>query len=129
LDLTPRVSDLWREWDNGPLAGMTREESARRYPVPVFRHDLSPFTADGGESQAQIRARALTALHEMWTMPVSNLLIVSHGGFLNSVLCELLGSTRAWFEFGDTSFARLSLARKSHTVRVLGVDEQPHTAN
>ncbi len=123
------MSDLWREWDNGPLAGMTREESARRYPVPVFRHDLSPFTADGGESQAQIRARALTALHELWAMPVSNVLVVSHGGFLNSVLCELLGSTRAWFEFGDTSFARLSLARKSHTVRVLGVDEQPHTAN
>ncbi len=126
LDLTPQVSDVWREWDNGPLAGMTREEAASRYPAPEFRHDFSAFTADGGESQAQIRARALTALHELWAMPAANVLVVSHGGFLNSVLRELSAGGRAWFEFGDTGFARLRLSRDSHTVRVLSVNEQPH---
>ncbi|AZI41556.1 histidine phosphatase family protein [Deinococcus psychrotolerans] len=129
LGLTPQVSHLWREWDNGPLAGMKHEEAEQRYPMPAFRHDLSPFTADGGESQAQIRARALTALHELWAMPLSNILIVSHGGFLNSVLRELIGSNHAWFEFGDTGFARLRLSRESHTVRVLSVNEQPHIAH
>ena len=126
LHLTPQVSDPWREWDNGPLAGLTYEEAESRYPMPNFRHDFSPFTADGGESQGQIRARALTALHELWAMPVSNVLIVSHGGFLNSVMRELTGATRGWFAFGDTGFARLSLSRGSHTATVLGVGEQPH---
>lgn len=127
LNLTPRVNGLWREWDNGPLAGMGHEEAEKRYPTPTFRHDLTPFTANGGESQAQIRARALTALHELWAMPISNVLVVSHGGFLNSALRELTGSGRAWFEFGDTGFARLRLSRESHTVRVLSVNEQPHS--
>lgn len=126
LGLTPQSSDLWREYDNGPLAGLPFEEAERRYPRPAFQHDLSPFTAEGGESQAQIRARALTALHELWSMPVSNLLVVSHGGFLNSVLRELTGTTRGWFAFGDTGFARLSLPRGSHTAMVLSVNERPH---
>ncbi|AWN22988.1 histidine phosphatase family protein [Deinococcus irradiatisoli] len=126
LGLTPQVSDLWREWDNGPLAGLPFGEAERRYPTAAFRHDFSPFTVDGGESQAQIRARALTALHDLWAMPVSKVLLVSHGGFLNSVLRELTGAERGWFAFGDTGFARLSLTRTSHTVTVLGVNEQPH---
>jgi 2,3-bisphosphoglycerate-dependent phosphoglycerate mutase len=86
MQLTPQVSDLWREFDNGPLAGMSREAAAERYPVPAFRHDFSSFTSDGGESQAQFRARALTALHRLWSIPASNLLVVSHGGMLNAVL-------------------------------------------
>ncbi|MFC4452538.1 histidine phosphatase family protein [Deinococcus sonorensis] len=126
LGLTPQVSSLWREFDNGPLAGMSRQESAQRYPIPSFRHDFSPFTQDGGESQVQFRARALAALHDLWALPGSNFLVVSHGGFLNAVLGELLGASRAWFQFEDTSFARLRLSRQHHTAVVLGINLQPH---
>lgn len=126
LELAPQISDLWREYDNGPVAGLSREEARARYPIPDFRHDFAPFTVDGGESQAQIRARALTGLHELWALPHSNILVVSHGGFLNSVLRELTGATRGWFAFGDTAYARVRLNRGSHTAVVLGVNEQPH---
>ena len=108
------------------MAGLSREDVRARSPIPNFRHDFSPFTLDGGESQAQIRARALTALHDLWALPVSNMLVVSHGGFLNSVLRELTGSTRGWFAFGDTAFATVRLSRGHHTAVVLGVNEQPH---
>lgn len=126
MGLTRQVSDLWQEFDNGPFAGLSEDEAAERYPVPAFRHDFSPFTADGGESQAQVRARALKALHHLWTMPTGNLLVVSHGGMLNIVLSELTGASRAWFRFSDTGFARLRLSRSSHTAWVLGIDERPH---
>lgn len=124
VPLTP--SDLLREWDNGPLAGLGREEAARRYPIPAFRHDLDAFTAEGGESQAAIRARALLALEHIWPGGGERILIVSHGGFLNSMLRELLRMQHGWFAFGDTSFATLRLNRQSHTALVTGVNLCPH---
>lgn len=124
VPLTP--SDLLREWDNGPLAGLGREEAARRYPIPAFRHELDAFTAEGGESQAAIRARALLALEDIWQGGGGRVLVVSHGGFLNSMLRELLRMEHGWFEFGDTSFATLRLSRRSHTALVTGVNLCPH---
>ena len=117
---------MLREWDNGPLAGLGREEAARRYPIPAFRHDLDAFTAEGGESQAAIRARALRALEDIWQGGAERVLLVSHGGFLNSMLRELLRMQHGWFEFGDTSFATLRLNRRSHTALVTGVNLGPH---
>ena len=124
LPLTP--NPLLMEWDNGPLAGLSRVEALRCYPIPTFRHDLDAFTPGGGESQAAIRVRALTALEWLWTLKAERLLVVSHGGFLNSMLCELTRSQHAWFEFDDTSYTTLRLSRLSHTVRVLGVNLHPH---
>lgn len=105
---------------------MDREEAQRHYPVPTFRHDLDPFTDEGGESQAQIRSRALAALELLWLSPASRLLVVSHGGFLNSLLHELTGSRLCWFDFGDTAYVTIILSRSSHTVRVTGVNLYPH---
>lgn len=124
LPLTP--TPLLMEHGNGPLAGLSREEALERYPVPSFRHDLSPLTRDGGESQAAIRARALLALERIWQGGGKHALVVSHGGFLNSLLRELTGADRAWFRFGDTAFATAELARTSHTAMVTGVNLTPH---
>ncbi|GGO34995.1 hypothetical protein GCM10008949_36660 [Deinococcus humi] len=54
------------------------------------------------------------------------MLVVSHGGFLNSMLRELLQTPRAWFKFGDTSFATVGLNRRNHTAVVTGVNLCPH---
>ena len=124
IPLTP--TDLLREWDNGPLAGLGREAALARYPIPAFRHDLAPFTPDGGESQAAIRARALHALELVWQGGGQRVLVVTHGGFGNSLLRELLGASRGWVAFGDTAFATLCLDRGSHTAVLTGVNLTPH---
>ncbi|GGK27777.1 phosphoglycerate mutase [Deinococcus malanensis] len=124
VPLTP--TPLLMEWDNGPLAGLSREAALARYPIPNFRHDLDVFTSEGGESQAAIRARALLALELLWQGGEERLLVVSHGGFLNTLLRELLGSERAWFAFSDTSFTAVRLSRGSHTALVTGVNLTPH---
>lgn len=105
---------------------MDREEALEKYPIPAFRHDLDPFTQDGGESQAAIRARALQALALVWQGGGEDILVVSHGGFLNSMLRELLGVQHGWFAFEDTRFATLHLSRTSHTVMLTGVNLAPH---
>ncbi|GGL97335.1 histidine phosphatase family protein [Deinococcus aerophilus] len=124
LSLTP--TDLLREWDNGPLAGMNRAEALKNYPIPTFRHDLDAFTPEGGESQAAIRARALLALELIWQGGGERVLAVTHGGFGNSLLREVLGSSRAWVPFGDTAFATVRLSRDSHTAYLTGVNLAPH---
>ncbi|WP_407928457.1 histidine phosphatase family protein [Deinococcus aquaedulcis] len=48
LGLPLTATDLLREWDNGPLAGLKRDEALARYPIPAFRHDLDAFTPEGG---------------------------------------------------------------------------------
>ncbi|PTA68691.1 histidine phosphatase family protein [Deinococcus arcticus] len=126
VPLTP--TDLLREWDNGPLAGMKRDEALVRYPIPAFRHDLDALTTDGGESQAAIRARALTALELIWQSGGERVLVVTHGGFGNSLLRELLGMSGGWFAFGDTAFATLRLSRTSHTALITGINLTPHLA-
>lgn len=126
LDLPVTPTPLLMEWDNGPLAGLSHEEAMERYPVPRFRHGLSPLTPEGGESQAAIRARALLALEHIWQGGGAHALVVSHGGFLNSLLRELTGAHRAWFRFGDTAFATAELSQTSHTALVTGVNLTPH---
>ncbi|WP_104991687.1 histidine phosphatase family protein [Deinococcus sp. NW-56] len=124
LPFTP--TPLLMEHDNGPIAGLPHAEARARYPIPDFRHDLSPLTRDGGESQAAIRARALLALELIWQGGGEHALVVSHGGFLNAMLRELTGAHRAWFRFGDTAFATVELSRTSHTALVTGVNLTPH---
>ena len=68
----------------------------------------------------------MAQIRRLWAVPASRLLVVSHGGFLNSLMHELIGSRNAWFGFGDTSYATLSLSRGSHTVRIGGVNLHPH---
>ncbi|MFC3831723.1 MULTISPECIES: histidine phosphatase family protein [Deinococcus] len=126
VPMTP--SDLLREWDNGPLAGMKRNEALEKCPMPAFRHDLDAFTPHGGESQAAIRARALHALELIWQGGGERVLVVTHGGFGNSLLRELLGMQHGWFPFGDTAFATVRLSRLSHTAYVTGVNLAPHLA-
>ena len=133
LGLVPTPSDLLREFDNGPIAGLPFAEAEARYPIPAFRHELEAFTVDGGESQAAFRARALLALELVWRGGPSsheneNVLVVAHGGILNAMLRELTGARRAHFAYGDTAFTTVRLSREHAGVTVTGVNLTPHLA-
>ncbi|WP_376777619.1 histidine phosphatase family protein [Deinococcus rubellus] len=105
---------------------MRRQRNAIPHALSATSSPLLLLTA--ASHRPKIRARALTALRDLCAMPVSNILVVSHGGFLNPVLRELTGNGRAWSKFGDTGFTCLRLSREGHTVGVLGVQGQPHLA-
>lgn len=124
--LSVTTSDLLREFDNGPLAGLPFAEAEERYPIPAFRHHLSAFTAEGGESQAAFRARALQALAFLWAGGGTKVLVVAHGGIINAMLCELTGASRAAFAFGDTAFSTVQFYSDRHGVTVTGVNLTPH---
>ncbi|MBZ9750080.1 histidine phosphatase family protein [Deinococcus sp. HMF7604] len=79
-----------------------------------------------GEGQAAIRARALLALDLVWQGGGDRVLAVTHGGFGNSLLRELLGAAHAWFAFGAAAFATMPLSRTSQRALFTEVKLAPH---
>ncbi|MEM7736916.1 MAG: histidine phosphatase family protein [Deinococcota bacterium] len=126
LELSYKTSDVWQEFDNGPLAGLARDVALEQYPPPTFRSRYAPFTNTGGETQLAFRQRAQVGLSRLWQSPHTRVLVVAHGGILNEALKELLGVSRGSFAFGDTAFAEVRVYKDQDHARLLGVNLQPH---
>ena len=119
VDPDPR----WMEHDNGPLAGLSREQAERRFPTPAFRSRWAPLTAEGGESWEGLHRRASEALEALQLRPGERVLVVAHGGILNAALRVLLGtSPRTHFAFGDNGYAELRLPVDSDQVHLQSLD-------
>lgn len=79
------IDDNLMEWNNGKLAGLLKEEGAKKYPLPKGGRKPHDTYADT-ESMIQFRARAELWLSELiYTEENINkrICIVSHGGFIN----------------------------------------------
>jgi len=95
--LPVRVDLRLREIDVGSWQGLTRDEVAARYPEQFAAWVAGqPLLDRGGESKAQLDARALAALSEI---DVEHVLLVTHGGTSRSiidVLLDLPTPSRRW---------------------------------
>ena len=90
LGLEIEVDDLWIEINNGKLAGKpgkSREENGRD-------RMFNPFEPVGehGESWWDLYLRGGEALQTLRNNPPGNYLVVSHGGTLNAVMWNILGT-------------------------------------
>lgn len=120
LGIQVDVDPLWMEHDNGPLAGLSKAESERRFPAPAFRSRWAPLTAEGGESTEGLHRRASEALESLHRRPDQRVLVVAHGGILNAALRVLLGASReTHFAFGDNGYAEVLLPTDSDKVRLV----------
>ena len=91
LSLEPDIEPLWKEVDNGLLAGLTREEADE---LQINRDDLTnPYIPLGqhGESWWELYFRSGKALHNLLKNPPGSYLVVAHGGVLNAALWSILG--------------------------------------
>ena len=120
LDIPVEAEDIWMEMDNRPLAGLSIEEAEARYPKPVFRNPYEAFHGVG-ESEIELHCRAAMALESLIRRGAGSYLVVSHGGFLNAVMRNIVGAQPpingvhgVWFAFGDTGYIRCGYAPKSH---------------
>ena len=120
LEVPVEADDRWMEMDNRPLAGLPFDVAEVRYPRPKFRNPYEPFHGVG-ESETALHCRAALALEALVRHGPGKYLVVSHGGFLNAVLRNIVGAQPPvngthgiWFTFGDTGFAGCSYAAKPH---------------
>ena len=127
LDIPLELDPVWKELDNGLIAGLNQEEASERVPAPEF---LTPYTHFGrtGESRWEVYLRAGRGLQALLDRPAGRYLVVSHGGILNMALYAALSIspqadfTGPRFSFGNTGFARMRYEHGSHNWRLTFFD-------
>ncbi|WP_053366584.1 histidine phosphatase family protein [Bacillus sp. FJAT-27245] len=111
------------EYNNGVLAGLSREVAATKYPLPPGgRPPHIPI--EGGESELEFRYRAEAVLQKiLHEHPVEGrIAIVSHGGMISKLINAFLGISalnETIFPTGDTGFHVLEIKNGRKMVRIL----------
>ena len=122
---------VWKELDNGGLAGLSQDEAAERFPRPDFIH---PYLHLGGtgESRWETYLRAGRGVQGLLDRPPGRTLLVAHGGILNMALYAILGIpvqadyTGPTFRFMNASFATLTYTPQEHHWRLIGLNDRAH---
>ena len=107
------INPLFRERDNGILAGIKYEDAKKKYPLPKIDGPFRRFPGNTGENEIEINARALLALNSIIDKGPGSYLIVSHGGILNAVMKRIMeipiGNKESGvvFKLGDNGFIEM----------------------
>jgi broad specificity phosphatase PhoE len=116
LGLAPVAAPEIREIDVGQWEGHTPEELYRRFPdhMAEYRRDPARTVRLGGESYAQLQARALRFLNRIAEahQPGESVVAVSHGGTIRALLCHVIGLDlgnfgRMWLDNGSITEFRM----------------------
>ncbi|MDQ4145368.1 MAG: histidine phosphatase family protein [Actinomycetota bacterium] len=98
--LEVRCDPAFREIDQGEWTGLPTDEIRRRWP-DLWGAARHYSTRPGGESPAQVRARALEGLEKIVREhPGGTVAVVSHGGTIRWLVAEAMG-------YDDRASARL----------------------
>lgn len=90
LNLELEINNLFKERDNGILAGLKFDEAKIKYPEPKATSLYRNFPEESGENEIQLNARALLCINSMMKRKPGTYLIVSHGTILNTIIKQLL---------------------------------------
>ncbi|MEW8993213.1 histidine phosphatase family protein [Clostridium sp.] len=117
---TPIIyEDGLMEFNNGLLAGLSREEANERYPEPDIRW---PHTSMYGmESMIEFRTRAESILSKIVSENSydSTIAIVTHGGIINMLFrsfLELPLNSRMFISTGDTGIHHWQITSCCHRI-------------
>lgn len=117
-----RFYDDLREFNNGVLAGMSREEAAIKYPLPKGGRPVHIPIQDG-ESALDLRYRAERILREIVHdyRDYQRVAIVSHGGLISNLIKAFLNLPVGDFAFptGDTGIHLLEIREDIRVVRFM----------
>jgi probable phosphoglycerate mutase len=108
--LVARPEPRLREIDLGAWEGLTVKEVGDRFPGAYQRRgcDLADCRPDGGESFADVQARAVAVLCELAECD-GNILVVAHGGVNRTILCHALGMPLAHLFRLAQDYCRLNI--------------------
>lgn len=131
LSLPLEFDDIWKEIDNGVLAGLSLEEAEKNHLFPEFMNTYQPI-GESGESNWDLYLRAGQAVRNLVNLPDGEYLVISHGGILNRVLYSVLGIfpqanfAGARFKFRNTSFANVFYNPVEHVWLLERLNDRPH---
>ena len=111
------------EFNNGVLAGLSREEAALKYPLPKDGRPIySPI--EGGESELAFRYRADYEFHRIINeyKNYKRVAIVSHGGLISNLIkafLQLPVTSDYIFPTGDTGIHLLTIEKGKRIIKFL----------
>lgn len=132
LNVPVELDPIWMERNAGEIAGLTREETLKRFPGAEQRTPYDAF-GESGEGDWELFLRAGTAVHQLLKRPPGRYMIVTHGGLLNKVMYAVLGipvqthSNGPSFRFGNTGFAMLTYSPGRQQWRMLRLESPEPT--
>lgn len=113
LNIKIEVNDLFKERDNGILAGLTFEEAEIKYPEPKNQSIYRNFPCESGENEIQLNSRALLCINAILKKKPGKYLIVAHGKILNAIIKQILKipignlNNSAIFRLKDTGYIEM----------------------
>lgn len=90
LKVEVEINDLFKERDNGILAGLYFEEAKTKYPEPKYTSIYRNFPEESGENEIQLYSRALLCINSLIKRKPGKYLVVSHGNILNAIVKQIL---------------------------------------
>lgn len=119
-------TDELKEWNNGVLAGLPREEAMRKYPMPPNGRKLHA-SVEKGESELAFRYRCEIILSKILAeceeKQYNTIAIVSHGGTTHHLLSILLNQSvhcpTIRFRTGDTGVHIIEKKHNQYTIHTL----------
>lgn len=115
------------EFNNGILAGLSRNEAAIKYPLPQGGRPIHIPIQDG-ESELDFRFRADSIFHKILFeyQHYDRVAIVSHGGMISNILKAFLKqpmNQEFAFPTGDTGIHLLEIKANTRIIRFLNKQE------
>ena len=126
LGVSLEVDPLWKEMDNGRIAGLRLDEIDEVEP-PAF---TTPYTrlGESGESRLEVYLRAGRAIQKILDRKPGRYLVVSHGAILNMAMYSVLSiapqahHNGPRFSFTNTTCADFLYDPSQHNWRLLQFD-------
>ncbi|OWR29864.1 histidine phosphatase family protein [Saccharibacillus sp. O23] len=126
-------SPLWREMNNGDLAGMPNPEAEAKYPGVYFNALEMDTPFPGGETPAHFRSRIAEAFDGLCAQAESgeadsNILLITHGGVINVLYYHLKGqewtNRSPFYPIDQTAIHTVS--RTAEGWRIVASNQLPH---
>ena len=111
------------EFNNGVLAGLSREEASIKYPLPPKGRPIH-IPIEQGESELDLRFRAEKIFHKIILdyQSYNRVAIVSHGGLISQFIKAFLkqpNSSEYVFATGDTGIHLLEIKENARIIRFM----------
>lgn len=115
------------EFNNGVLAGLSREEAAIKYPLPSSGRPVH-IPIENGESELEFRFRAENVINKIVHdyQDYKRVALVSHGGLISRLLQAFLhlpNTNEFLFATGDTGIHLLEIKKGSRLIKFLNKQE------
>lgn len=121
------LEDDLMEFNNGVLAGLSREEALIKYPLPPDGRPIH-VPIEKGESELELRFRAEVIFNKIILdyQSYNRVAIISHGGLISQFIKAFLqqpNTSEYIFATGDTGMHLLEIKENARVIRFINKQE------